>query len=48
MAFTLPANDSFCRLRKKFFFAQVKGGPRISGKGFHMYEGMGVRFADFI
>ena len=24
------------------------GGSRISGKGVHMYEGVGVRFADFI
>ena len=25
-----------------------RGGSRISGKGFHMYKGVGVRFADFI
>ena len=24
----------------------VRGGSRISGKGFHMYKGVGVRFAD--
>ena len=26
----------------------VRGGSRISGKGVHMYKGVGVRFADFI
>ena len=25
-----------------------RDGFRISGKGVHMYKGMGVRFADFI
>ena len=25
-----------------------RGGFRISGKGVHMYKGVGVRFADFI
>ena len=24
------------------------GGARISGKGVHMYKGVGVRFAEFI
>ena len=24
------------------------GGSRISGKGGHMYKGIGVRFADFL
>ena len=26
----------------------TRGGSRISGKGAHMYKGVGVRFADFI
>ena len=26
----------------------VRGGSRISGKGVHMYKGVGVRLADFI
>ena len=26
----------------------LRGGSRISGKGVHMYKGVGVRFADFI
>ena len=26
----------------------LRGGSGISGKGVHMYEGVGVRFADFI
>ena len=26
----------------------VSGGSRISGKGVHMYKGVGVGFADFI
>ena len=33
------------------FFAKVtssRGGSRISGKGVHIYKGMGVRFASFI
>ena len=25
----------------------LRGGYRISGKGVHMYKGVGVRFADF-
>ena len=25
-----------------------RGGSRISGKGVHMYKGVGARFADFI
>ena len=25
-----------------------RGGARISGKGAHIYKGLGVRFADFI
>ena len=28
--------------------AKYRGGSRISGKGVHMYKGVGVRFADFI
>ena len=27
---------------------QSSGGSRISGKGVHMYKGVGVRSADFI
>ena len=27
---------------------RFRGGSRISGKGVHMYKGVGVRFADFI
>ena len=26
----------------------IRGGSRISGKGVHMYKGLGVRFADFV
>ena len=26
----------------------TRGGSRISGEGGHMYNGVGVRFADFI
>ena len=27
---------------------ETRGGSRISGKGVHMYKGVGVRFADFL
>ena len=29
-------------------FLTKRGGSRISGKGVHIYKGLGVRFADFI
>ena len=27
---------------------RFSGGSRVSGKGVHMYKGVGVRFADFL
>ena len=32
----------------RFSINMARGGPSISGKGVHMYKGVGVRFADFI
>ena len=29
-------------------FKTTSGGSRISGKGVHMFKGVGVRFADFL
>ena len=32
----------------QFLVSFYSGGSRISGKGDHMYKGVGLRFADFL
>ena len=36
------------RATRQLHVRLARGGSRISGKGVHMYKGVGVRFADFI
>ena len=46
--FTVFICDNWLSLNCILPFHEKTGGFRISGKGVHMYKGMGVRFVDFI